>query len=131
MIPADAKHVELVAVVTGHGAGTGQCAEFCNHQHAFKVNGTEFRKEHKEAGTSNKCVDHVDDGMVPNQGGTWWFGRGGWCPGQQVAPWIADVTPNVTPGMPATIEYQGLYQNKQPPDGAGNIVLQSYLVFYK
>ena len=33
--------------------------------------------------------------------------------------------------MPATIEYQGLYQNKQPPDGAGNIVLQSYLVFYK
>ncbi len=131
MIPADAKHVELVAVVTGHGANTGQCSEFCNHQHQFKVNGATFLKEHKEAGTSNKCIDHVDDGMVPNQGGTWWFGRGGWCPGQQVAPWVVDVTSNVTPGMPATIEYAGLYQNKQPPDNAGTIVLQSYLVFYK
>jgi len=130
-IPADATRVELVAIVTGHGAGTGQCSEFCNHQHSFKINGAEQLLEHKEAGTSNKCVDHVDDGMVPNQGGTWWFGRGGWCPGQQVAPWVVDVTANVTPGMPATIEYQGLYQSKQPPDGAGNIDLVSYLVFYK
>ena len=130
-IPADATRVELVAIVTGHGAGTGQCSEFCNHQHQYTINGTPFLREHKEAGTSNKCVDHVNDGMVPNQGGTWWFGRGGWCPGQQVAPWVTDVTANVTPGMSATVQYQGLYQMKQPPDGAGNIDLVSYLVFYK
>ncbi|MFO0588926.1 MAG: peptide-N-glycosidase F-related protein [Polyangiaceae bacterium] len=130
-IPADAKHVELVAIVTGHGSGSNQCSEFCNHQHSFKVNGTEYRKEHKEAGTSNKCIDHIENGMVPNQAGTWWYGRGGWCPGQQVDPWVVDITANVTPGMPATIEYQGLYANGQPPDNSGNIDLVSYLVFYR
>jgi hypothetical protein len=130
-IPADAKHVELVAIVTGHGSGTNQCSEFCDHQHSFKVNGMEHVKDHPEAGTIDKCIAHVDNGMVPNQGGTWWFGRGGWCPGQQVDPWIVDVTKEVTPGMNATIEYQGLYAGAQPPDGSGNIDLVSYLVIYK
>ncbi len=130
-IPADAKHVELVAVVTGHGAETSQCAEFCNHQHKFTVNGTEHLKAHPEAGTQSECVDQIEQGMVPNQGGTWWFGRGGWCPGQQVAPWIVDVTAEVTPGATATVEYEGLFKNLTPPDGAGNIVLTSYLVVYK
>lgn len=130
-IPADAKHVELVAIITGHGAGTSQCAEFCNHQHEFRVNGAEHVKAHPEAGTQAKCVDHIEQGMVPNQGGTWWFGRGGWCPGQQVDPWIVDVTAEVTPGETATIEYEGLFKNTTPPDGAGDIALTSYLVVYK
>ena len=38
-IPADAVKVQLVALVTGHGAGTNQCSEFCNHQHVFTVDG--------------------------------------------------------------------------------------------
>lgn len=130
-IPADAKHVELFAIITGHGAETGQCAEFCNHQHVFKVNGIEYKKEHLEAGTQSKCVDQIENGMVPNQGGTWWFGRGGWCPGQQVDPWIVDVTADVTPGQTATIEYEGLFKNLPPPDSAGNIAMTSYLVVYK
>ena len=130
-IPADAKHVELVAVITGHGAETSQCAEFCNHQHKFTVNGNEHLKAHPEASTQSGCVDQVDHGMVPNQGGTWWFGRGGWCPGQEVAPWIVDVTAQVTPGETATVEYEGLFKNVTPPDGAGNIVLTSYLVVYR
>ncbi|MEZ4307418.1 MAG: peptide-N-glycosidase F-related protein [Polyangiaceae bacterium] len=130
-IPADAKHVELFTIITGHGAETGQCAEFCNHQHLFTVNGTEHKKEHKEAGTSNKCIDHIENGMVPNQGGTWWFGRGGWCPGEQVDPWIVDVTSEVTPGEMATITYEGQYKNLTPPDNAGNIAMTSYLVVYK
>ena len=130
-IPADAKRVELYAVITGHGAETGQCAEFCNHQHVFKVNGAEHKKQHLEAGTQNKCIDQIESGMVPNQGGTWWFGRGGWCPGQQVQPWVVDVTANVTPGQTATIEYEGLYKSLEPPDSAGNIVMTSYLVVHK
>jgi hypothetical protein len=130
-IPLDAKRVELFAIITGHGAETGQCAEFCNHQHRFKVNGVEYKKDHLEAGTQSKCIDQIENGMVPNQGGTWWYGRGGWCPGQQVEPFIVDVTADVTPGMDATIEYEGLYKNLQPPDSAGNIVMTSYLVVYK
>jgi hypothetical protein len=130
-IPVDATHVELVAIITGHGAETGQCSEFCNHQHVFKVNGVEHKKDHLEAGTSNKCMEHIENGMVPNQGGTWWFGRGGWCPGEQVTPWVVDVTAEVTPGQDATIEYEGLYKNLQPPDSAGNIAMVSYLVVYK
>ena len=59
------------------------------------------------------------------------FGRGGWCPGQQVDPWAVDVTADVTPGQTATIEYQGLYKNLPPPDSAGNIDMVSYLVVYK
>ncbi len=130
-IPADAKHVELVAIITGHGAGTSQCAEFCNHQHLFTVNGNDHKKEHLEAGSQSKCVDHIEQGMVPNQGGTWWFGRGGWCPGQHVDPWVVDVTAEVTPGEVATIEYKGLFKNNEPPDGAGDIAMTSYLVVYK
>ena len=31
-------------------------------------------------------------GVVPNQYGTWPYGRAGWCPGQQVEWWEVDVT---------------------------------------
>ncbi|MEO5726185.1 MAG: peptide-N-glycosidase F-related protein [Byssovorax sp.] len=130
-IAADAKRVELWAIVSGHGGGTNNCAEFCNHQHEFKVNGTPFLKEHKEAGTSDKCIAHVDHRMIPNQGGTWWTGRGGWCPGQQVEPWSADVTANANAGDMAALEYTGLYKLAVPPDGSGNIDLASYLIIYK
>ncbi len=125
------KRVELWSIITGHGADTYQCAEFCNHRHEFTVNGTPFLKEHKEAGTKDKCVAESSKGMVPNQGGTWWFGRGGWCPGQKVNPWAVDVTANVTPGMEAAISYRGLYGASDPPDAAGNINMVSYLVEYE
>lgn len=131
-IPADAKKVELWAMITGHGAGTNQCSEFCNHQHAFKVNvGAPFLKEHKEAGSIDQCIAHVDQGMIPNQGGTWWYGRGGWCPGQHVDPWSVDVTADVKVGETAAITYQGLFQNAVPKEGSGDITLASYLIIYK
>jgi hypothetical protein len=69
--------------------------------------------------------------MVPNQPGTWWFGRGGWCPGQQVEPWVVDVTTDVTPGQMAQITYRGLFNGATPPDASGNIVMTSYLVVYR
>jgi hypothetical protein len=130
-VAADAKRVELWALVTGHGGATNNCSEFCNHQHQFKVNGTTYLKEHKEAGTLDKCIAHVDDGMIPNQGGTWWTGRGGWCPGQQVNPWSVDVTADAKTGNMATLEYSALYKMAVPPDNSGNIDLSSYLIIYK
>jgi peptide-N-glycosidase F-like protein len=130
-VPADAQRVELWSLITGHGGETNNCAEFCNHQHELTVNGHSYLKEHPEAATNDGCIAELEHGMVPNQPGTWWFGRGGWCPGQQVDPWVVDVTADVTPGQTAQITYQGMYAGGTPPDGSGNIVMTSYLVVYR
>lgn len=127
-IPADAKKVEVYVIITGHGGDANNCAEFCNHQHTLTVNGTEFHKDHPEASTNKGCIGQVENGMTPNQGGTWWFGRGGWCPGQQVNPWVVDITELAKPGTTATLKYAGSFQGMTPPDNAGNIHLTSYLV---
>ncbi|MSP16943.1 MAG: hypothetical protein EXR73_10090 [Myxococcales bacterium] len=130
-IPADAARVDLVVIVTGHGAATNDCAEFCNHQHRFTVAGQAHEVAFPEAGTLEGCIAAIDGGETPNQGGTWWFGRGGWCPGAPVAPHVLDVTSDVTPGTIATVSYEGLFANQTPPDGSGDIVLSSWLVIYR
>jgi len=130
-IPADAKKVEIRAIITGHGMDTNNCAEFCNHQHVFTANGKAFEKSHPSVGNSEGCIDQIENGMTPNQGGTWWFGRGGWCPGQQVEPWIQDITEQVTPGENAQLSYMAKYNGGAIPDKSGNIVMSSFLVIYK
>ncbi len=130
-IPAAAKRVELWAIITGHGGATFNCAEFCNHQHQFTVNGKVYLHEHPMVGKQDGCVPELENGLVPNQGGTWWFGRGGWCPGEQVNPYVQDVTADVTPGQKATLSYKGMLSGKDPPDNAGTIVMSSYLVIYQ
>jgi hypothetical protein len=133
-VPSDARHVELWALLTGHGADkTNTCAEFCDHQHAFTVNGKTYKKEFPMAGTLDQCMPELAHGMVPDQGGTWWFGRGGWCPGKQVDPWITDLTADAPAGSNAVFTYQGLFANATPPmvDSPGNIDLTSYLVIYR
>lgn len=130
-IAATTKRTELWAIITGHGSGTSQCAEFCDHGHEFTINGKTYTKSHPDASVNNKCIPEADLGMVPNQGGTWWFGRGGWCPGQKVHPWQTDVTADVMPGKDAMISYRATVNGADPPDGAGNIVMVSYLVEYE
>jgi len=131
-IPASATKVELVAIITGHGAAEGNgCAEFCDHQHEFTVEGTPLLKDHPAIGNPVGCLETIGSGTVPNQSGTWWTGRGGWCPGRQVDPWVVDVTDLVTPGEAATIEYRALWDGRLPPPDGGNIVLTSRLVVYE
>ena len=140
-IPADAARVELYAVISGHGWGSEveNCAEFCNHTHHFTINGSEYVFDHPEAGMANGCIDQINVGTTPNQFGTWPYGRGGWCPGKQVDPWIIDVTGDVTPGQTATIAYQGLFEGADyvpQPSNSGqgfgaNIKMESYLVISK
>jgi hypothetical protein len=130
-IPADATRVELYAVITGHGADTSQCAEFCNHAHEFTVNGKVWTKTHPTVGLATGCMPELANRMVPNQHGTWWYGRGGWCPGQQVTPWIVDLTDVALPGTTATVSYRGLLNGAPPPANAGNIVMTSYVVTYR
>lgn len=131
-VPASAVKVELVAIITGHGAADGnQCAEFCDHQHNFTVNGTEHRKTHPAIGNPLGCLETIGTGTVPNQSGTWWTGRGGWCPGRQVDPYVIDVTDLVPAGGTATIEYSALWDGRAPPPSGGNILMNSWLVIYE
>ncbi len=109
-VPSDAKKVELVATISGHGWGgdTENCAEFCNHTHHFVVEGDEYSLEHPEAGSADGCMEQVSSGTVPNQYGTWYYGRGGWCPGREVSPWRQDITASVTLGAENEISYSAL-----------------------
>ncbi len=134
---AGTERVQLVAYITGHGWGAEveNCAEFCNHTHHFRVNGTEYVKEHPTAGQSQGCVDQIEDGVVPNQYGTWPYGRAGWCPGLDVKPWVVDVTDALVSGE-NTITYEGLFNGATyvpTPSNSGqgfgaNITMSSYLV---
>lgn len=131
-VPAGAKKVELWSVITGHGSSpVDQCAEFCNHQHEFTVNGNTHLAEFPIAQVNEGCVPELKNGMVPNQWGTWWFGRGGWCPGQQVNPVVFDVTSEVTAGQDATISYRGLFKGNTPNDNGGDIRLNTWIVVYE
>lgn len=47
------------------------------------------------SGSPLGCTTWVKDGAVPNEYGTWLYGRGGWCDGLQVDPWRTDVTKQV------------------------------------
>jgi len=111
-VSPEAYKVEFVSFITGHGWGcTGcyNCAEFCNSRHIFNVNegGYEFTKSHPSATSNNHCMqpETIAQGVVPNQYGTWGYGRAGWCPGQDVPPYIVDITDYINLGEPNTIDY--------------------------
>ena len=130
-IPSEAVKVELASVISGHGGvDPGNCAEFCNTTHHFLVNGHEYMRSFPEAGTSRDCMDKVDEGTVPNQYGTWWYGRSGWCPGKEVPMVRMDVTDHVLIGDDNTFEYYGLYKGDPYPSGGAAIQLKSWVVIY-
>lgn len=56
------------------------------------------------------------------------LGRGGWCNGDAVRPWVADITAVLAPpGRPNTITYRGLLGNGTlplPPQQGAAIVMQ-------
>lgn len=133
-VPAGTRKVELYSVITGHGAESGQCAEFCNHTHHFALNGsTPNSVRFPDAQTAQGCADLVGEGVVPNQHGTWYFGRGGWCPGQQVRPHVFDLTPQLRMGAENELTYRALLGNNPLVAGRnyGSINHATYLVFWR
>lgn len=131
-IPEDASRVELATVITGHGMEMpGNCAEFCNTTHHFFVNGTENVLDFPMAGASEDCMDQTASGTVPNQYGTWWYGRSGWCPGKEVPLTITDITSQVTLGAENRFEYEGLFQGEPYSSGAANIRMTSWVVWHE
>jgi hypothetical protein len=131
-VPASTTRFELFSWLTGHGQdGDDGCAEFCNHRHELTVNGTSYLREHPTVGDNEGCITQIEEQMTPNQWGTWWFGRGGWCPGQQVPPWRVDVTADVTPGGTATVGYNRLLLPSGGNDGGGTVRFNSWVVAWE
>ncbi|KAF3692333.1 hypothetical protein EXN66_Car008009 [Channa argus] len=133
-VPASTKKVELLAVITGHGSDENGCGEFCVTSHHFLINGVfNNTRIFDSAGTALGCAMRVKEGAVPNEHGTWLYGRGGWCDGLQVDPWRIDVTKQLDLSGFNTIIYFGLFegQDPNPSQQPGYIIMSSFLAFYK
>jgi hypothetical protein len=128
-VPAGTKKVDLYTLITGHDSSTSQCAEFCNHEHTFTMNG----KPHLRSFPGQTALGCANEGkgVAPNQHGTWYFGRGGWCPGYDVAPWIVDVTTEAKIGQSNDVGYTTAFAGKPVDVDRGNIVMSSYLVYWQ
>ncbi|MEM7162820.1 MAG: LamG-like jellyroll fold domain-containing protein [Bacteroidota bacterium] len=110
-----AAHYKIKTRATGHGFGSGlNCSEFCPTDHFVKVNGVEqFNWENWTECADNPIID---------QGGTWIYDRAGWCPGAFADTYEWEITPFVTPGEIANIEY-GI-EPVSIPDGNQRIAFQ-------
>ena len=137
-ISGDAKKAKIVAYITGHGNGSEQanCAEFCQFESVFTVNGTDFTIDFKNAGTADGCFEKVSEGVVPNQYGSWPYGRAGWCPGEDVKLIEIDVSNALVSGE-NIVSYSAYLNGKvyEPvvTDESGyraEIYLTSYLYIY-
>ena len=145
-VPENATKVEFVAYLTGHGwgsAGCFNCAEFCNSKHIFEVNGGvfEFERAHPNASDNNYCMEleTIAQGVIPNQYGTWGYGRAGWCPGQDVVPYRTDITNAVALGDENIIDYTACRVSGNscvtPPTCGGDgycpeIAFSSYIIIH-
>jgi fibro-slime domain-containing protein len=128
--PPGTTRVELRSHVSGHGNNSANgCAEFCTHSHEVDVNGQTFSKTF-EMKNSHDCAARVDQGVVPNQFGTWFFDRGSWCPGWPVEIWQEDITEAVDLEGPNTIRWTGRFGDEPWPPAGGSIAAQPWLVFY-
>ena len=119
-VPETTKHSELVVIVSGHGQEAGNnCAEWCNHQHEFTIDGTtSYTKDHAgQAGTMYGCADQVDEVWFPvnTEIGPREGQRG--VQDLPVHPWIIDLSEDLAPGSSHEITYRGLYQGQNPLEG--------------
>ncbi|NP_001373269.1 uncharacterized protein LOC337520 precursor [Danio rerio] len=133
-IPAATKKVELYAVITGHGSDDNNCGEFCVTSHYFLINRSiNNTLVFEAAGSPLGCSLLVPKGGVPNECGTWLYGRGGWCDGLQVDPWRTDITSQLDMSGSNSVRYFGLFEGRDPnpKTDPGNILMYSYLVFYQ
>lgn len=125
--------VKLESVITGHGSDNYNCAEFCVTSHHFIINSQyKYVQTFSNAGSPLGCARRVLSGVEPNEHGTWLYGRDGWCDGQEVMPYVVDITDDVHQGM-NNVVYFGWYNGSDPKPSNSNayIVMYSNLVFYK
>jgi hypothetical protein len=119
-------------VISGHGqVDPGNCAEFCVTSHHFYVNDTENEVRLSDAGSAQGCMDQTNEGTVPNQYGTWWYGRSNWCPGREVEVKTIDITDQLDLGAENTFVYEGYYGGSPYTAGGANIRLASWITIHR
>jgi hypothetical protein len=120
-IDSAASATRLRILQTGHGEDNNNCTEFCaNYQHV-KINS----KEH-----FTPLVWKDDCGLNPlyHQAGTWLYDRANWCPGEQITPYLDDLTPYVVPKQVDTI-----LMSMDPyisPNGGSIYTIGASLIYY-
>ncbi len=137
-IPDSAGKVMISSYITGHGNGSevANCAEFCPFEAVFYVNGTPYEIDFNNAGTDRGCFDLVNEGVVPNQYGSWPFGRAGWCPGQDVKLINIDITESIVKGQKNIFTYSAFLDGEiyvpevtDPSGYRAEIPLTSYVIY--
>ena len=110
---------------------------------SFNTSGTpEYYDRFMLAGTPEGCTKQVALGSIPNEHGTWYYGRDGWCDGQDIPPLEWDVTDaikrSLSPSSPGTFElsYHALSYNvggtHPSEDGCGGtIIMNAQVAFYR
>lgn len=120
---------KLKTRITGHGHnGTNNCCEWGNgvgREHELLIDGTS--RFLWDIWQETQCGDNPNTG----QGGTWPYAREGWCPGDKVTDYEFDITPFVTPGSTASIDYDiEDVPTTDPAQGNGNYVMSMHMVTY-
>ncbi|MBI3135973.1 MAG: T9SS type A sorting domain-containing protein [Bacteroidetes bacterium] len=120
---------KLKTRITGHGHnGSNNCCEWGNgvgREHELLIDGTS--RFLWDIWQETQCGDNPNIG----QGGTWPYAREGWCPGDKVTDYEFDITPYVTPGSTASIDYDiEDVPTADPAQGNGNYVMSMHMVTY-
>jgi hypothetical protein len=120
-IDSAASAVRLRILQTGHGEDNNNCSEFCaNYQH-IKINS-------KEHFTPLVWRDVCGLNPLYHQAGTWLYDRANWCPGEQITPYLDDLSPYVTPSQKDTI-----IMSMDPyisPNGGSVYTIGAELIYY-
>jgi hypothetical protein len=130
--PAGSTRVELVTILSGHGQTAGDnCAEWCDHRHAFALNGTALPIIAHDGmiGEARGCAVRSDEGVIPGQWGNWAQSRAYWCPGLPVIARRDDMTASARIGESNDLTYRGTFGLGDPR--GGDIALSAYVVWYE
>ena len=111
---ANAQQFKIRSAITGHG----QEGEFIPRNHFVNLNGgaNEFTWQ-----VWKECAENP----VYPQGGTWIYDRAGWCPGMATDVREFEITPFVTAGQTANIDY-----GVTTASGTSNYIVNHQLVSY-
>ena len=113
-LQANGSYFKVRTAITGHG----QEGEFIPRQHFVNINNG---AQQFDWTVWKECADNP----IYPQGGTWVYDRAGWCPGSPTDVEHMDITPYVTAGQKATIDY-----GVSTASGTSNYIVNSQLVTY-
>jgi hypothetical protein len=106
--------VTLRLTVSGHGSDENGACEFIETNNSIWVNNNERYQQHL-------WRDDCDVNPTYPQTGTFWFPRGGWCPGDLVYPFDYDLTPFTTKGDSFVVDYNMQDYESPNPSGGWNV----------